>query len=160
MRCVRATIGEVEKQGVLHNLSVCICSLKYPACNANAPYCHLWPAPLYNIFPHFLINGTIFEKKKILKTKCVFWFSLQLLSEKFLIFRRNERDTIKMYVGLHVNCPLFLSDFNETWIFLTDFRKILKYKISTKIYAVGAELFHADRHDAANCRFMQLCERV
>ena len=37
-------------------------------------YCHLWPALLYNIFPHYLINGTIFEKKK-LKTKCVLIFS-------------------------------------------------------------------------------------
>jgi len=24
---------------------------------------------------------------------------------------------IKMYIGLHVKYPLFLSDFNETWIF-------------------------------------------
>jgi len=29
---------------------------------ALAPNCHLWRAPLYNIFPHFLTNGTIFEK--------------------------------------------------------------------------------------------------
>ena len=27
------------------------------------------------------------------------------------------------YIGLHVKYPLFLSDFNETLIFLTDFRK-------------------------------------
>jgi hypothetical protein len=62
-RRVRAPTAAVEKPWVLHNLSVCICSLSYPSCNAHAPYCQLCPAPLYNIFPHYLINGTIFEKK-------------------------------------------------------------------------------------------------
>jgi len=28
-----------------------------------------------------------------------------------------------MYIGLHVKCPLFLSDFNKISIFLTVFRK-------------------------------------
>jgi len=32
---------------------VCVCSLRHPACNAHAPYCHLWPVRLYNIFSTF-----------------------------------------------------------------------------------------------------------
>jgi hypothetical protein len=34
-----------------------------------------------------------------------------------------------MYIGRHVKCPLFFSDFNDAWIFPTEFRKILKYEI-------------------------------
>jgi hypothetical protein len=47
-----------------------------------------------------------FSGKKLLNT-CVFLFSLQRLSETFLILRRNERDITKIYIGRHV-------DFNET----------------------------------------------
>jgi hypothetical protein len=39
------------------------------ACNARAPYCHLWPVRPYNIFPHYLISGTIFERRKLLNVK-------------------------------------------------------------------------------------------
>jgi hypothetical protein len=73
---------------------VCVCSLNYSACKALAPYCHLWPAWLYSIFPHYLINCTILGNK-IFRTCNVFWFCLQLLFEMFLILRRNERDIIK-----------------------------------------------------------------
>jgi len=30
---------------------VCVCNIRYPACNAHASYCHPWPAPLCNILP-------------------------------------------------------------------------------------------------------------
>ena len=125
LMCFRANIVAVEKQWALHNVSVCIFSLMYLACSAHAAYCHLWAAPLYNNFPLFLVKGTILYKKKLLNTKCVFWFSLQLYSDTFLILRRNEWGIIKNYIGLHVKYPLLMSDFNESWIFSTDFRTIL-----------------------------------
>jgi len=56
---VRVTNVAVEKRWVLHILSVCW-SLSYLALKAHAPYCHLWPASLYSIFLHHLINGKIF----------------------------------------------------------------------------------------------------
>ena len=39
---------------------------------------------------------------------------------------------------------LFLSDFNESWIFSTNFRMILMTKFHENP-SLGAELFHADR---------------
>jgi len=50
------------------------------------------------------------------------------LPEKFLIIKIIERDGIRnLYIVLHVKYSLFLSDFNYTGIFLTDFGKIFKY---------------------------------
>jgi hypothetical protein len=56
----------------------------------HAPHCHLRPVRLYGIFPHYLINGTIFVKT-LLNTKCVLGFCPQLLSGTFLFLRRNRR---------------------------------------------------------------------
>ena len=50
-------------------------------------YCHLWTDWLYYIFLLYLINGTIFRKMLLKSIKCVFWFSLQLLSDTFLILK-------------------------------------------------------------------------
>jgi hypothetical protein len=51
---------------------------------------YLWPLWLYHIFPHYLINRTIFEEKKQLSIKYVFKFPRLLLS--FVILRRIQRD--------------------------------------------------------------------
>ena len=45
------------------------------------------------------------------------------------------------HIGLHVKCPLFLSDFKETWIFSTDFEKKNQVSNFMKIHPAGAELF-------------------
>jgi len=47
-------------------------------------YCHLWPVWLYHILPH----GMIFRGGGGGSIKCVFLFSLQLLSETFFTLRR------------------------------------------------------------------------
>jgi hypothetical protein len=49
-----------------------------------------------------------------------------------------------MYIDLQVIFPLFLSDFNETWISSTHFEKYTNTAYY-KIRLVGTELFHADR---------------
>ena len=71
------------------------------------------PAPICNILPHYLINGKILEKMS-LKTKCVFWFLLQLLSETFLILGRTERDVIKNVHRSSCKVQLLLSDFKPS----------------------------------------------
>jgi len=72
---------------------MCVCSVRYPACNAHALYRHLWPAPLYYIYPHYLMNGTIFERQFLI-IKCVLIFDTQFC-EVFLNVIRTERDMIK-----------------------------------------------------------------
>ena len=63
-----------------------------------------------------------------------------------------------MYISFHVKYSLFLSDFNNAWMFLTDFWKILEYQIFMKTYPVGAELSHVDgqtdRRYKPNSRFL------
>jgi hypothetical protein len=70
-----------------------------PACKAHALYCQMWPVWLNHIFGHYLINGTIFGSM-LLNIKCVFCFSLQLLSETFLILIRIERQ-----IDINVKTP-------------------------------------------------------
>ena len=62
--------------------------------------------------------------------------------------------TIKMYFGFHVNCPTFLSDFNEICFILTDFHQSLHYEISGKSVWTSADTHgQTDGHDNANSAF-------
>jgi len=70
-----------------------------------------------------------------------------------------------MYIELHVNCPLFLPDFNETWTLSTQLRKIPKYQISWKSvqWEPSCSMRTDGRtniYDVANSRFSPFCERA
>jgi len=70
---------------------MCVCSLSYPACHEQEPYCHLWDVQLYNILTLYLINGTIFEKKKVTEHEICFDFLYNFcLKHSSLTLRRTE----------------------------------------------------------------------
>jgi hypothetical protein len=108
------------------------CRLWYSARNAHAPYCHLWPVRLYNIFQLYLINGSILEKKNI-EHKCVFFYFFYKFCLKIFSLQEELSEIWpKIYIGLCVKYPLLLSDFNDNWTFSTYFLKICKCQISLK----------------------------
>jgi len=61
-----------------------------------------------------------------------------------------------MCLSLHVKYPLFLSDFNETWIFLTDFKKYSNSKLQENL-SCGSQVFLCGwTDDQANSHCLQL----
>jgi len=125
---------------------VCVCSLRYPTCNAHAPY-YTTVSDLSDstIFFHIVSYAARFLEKKIYWKGNVFWFSLRLCL-KYFSFKKN------IYVGVHVKYPLFLLDCNVTWIIWTDFSRNAQLWIFIKIRTVGAELFHAYWHTQTDGR--------
>jgi len=135
---------------------VCLCSHIYPACNAYGPYYRLWPVRVYNIFPRYLINGTIFGKKAIEHKMSVSIFSTTSVWN-ISHSKKNSTRYDQKYI-LVFWYPLLLSDINENCVFSTGFREIFKYKILWKSVKWEPSWSmrkdgQTDRHDEANSRF-------
>jgi hypothetical protein len=79
---------------------------------------------------------------------------------KLVVLRKLREIWSNVCMVLHVNYPLFLSDFNETLIFSGKFPKSTQIPNLMKIRPVGAKLFHAkertdretDSYDEVNSR--------
>jgi hypothetical protein len=79
MGSIRGSIHAMEKQRVLHNMSLCIRNLRYPACNVRAPYCHV-ACPALQHFPTLFHKRHDFRKKKLSEYKmCVLIFSIKFV---------------------------------------------------------------------------------
>jgi hypothetical protein len=97
----------------------CVFSLNFPGSKEHAAmfYCHMWAHRDYSIVPRYPINGKVFEKK-LLNTKCVIWFSLQLLPETLLILRRFEQEIILSVQRPACKVPIILVRFQLNLNFL------------------------------------------
>ena len=107
----------------------------------------------YYIFPHYVKNGTIFGKK-LLNTKCVFWSSLQLLSETFLILWITGRDMIRNVYWSSCKVPVVLVSF--LYRFSKNTQKFYKNPSSDRrVFPCGRTV----RHDEANVAFRNFANR-
>ena len=83
------------------------------------------------MFPHYLINGTIFEE--VVDNKmCV--FSLQLLSKAFLILSRTERDVMKYVHRSSCKVIVIVFRFKRNLYFLDRFSKNTHIKFHENLY--------------------------
>jgi len=69
-------------------------------------YCHLRPIWLCHIFPHYVTKQHEFRGGG--SHWSVFWFSLQLLSQTFLILRAIRRDTVINVHSFSCKIPVIL----------------------------------------------------
>ena len=131
---------------------MCLCSLIHPACKTHAPYFHLWSAPFYNIFPHYLTEATIFGKK-LFNTQFVFRFSEQRFSDIFLVLRVIQIDIIIIHTS-PCKVPLIVVRFKKKTNFLDRFSKNsqISYENSSSVNR-AVSCGQTDRHNEANSRF-------
>jgi hypothetical protein len=144
---------------------MCVCSLRYPACNAHAPYCYQWPAPLYNIFPHYPRKGTIFEKNVTEYKMCVLisstTFVWNILHSKNNWARCEEKCTL-VFTYIRYSCPILIRF--EFWQHSLEKYSNKKFHENlsngSRVVPSGQTDGWMIRLDEANSRFSQLRERT
>jgi len=102
---------------------VCVYSRRFLACKARAPYWHLWPFRLYNIFRLYLVNLTIFEKKVIECKMCVLIFSTNFfwnISYSKNWARYDHKCILALMCGTRYSCHVltkieFFGNFSEKY---------------------------------------------
>ena len=85
------------------------------------------------------------NRKVLFNIKCLFWFALQLLSEKFFILRRTERDVIKNVYWSSCKVHIIFVRFWWNLNFLNRYSKSTQISNLMEVRPMGAELFHEYR---------------
>jgi len=139
--------------------SECVCSLRYPACIVQAPYCHLSSARPNNIFPHYLKRRNFL--KEVIEHKffvCHFLYSFCL--KHFFILRRTERDINKwMLVFMYstrYSCQILLNTEFSRQIF--EKFSYIKFHENPGGGSRAVQRGRSARHDEAISRLSQFCE--
>ena len=112
------------------------------------------PAVLYfSTLPH---KRHDFRKIKLWNIKCMFWFPVRLLLEACIILSRTEQDMIEYvywaFCKIYRNLIFFSRQIFEkcsSW-------KSVQWELNCAMRTDG----HTDRHNEANSRFSQSCERA
>ena len=119
------------KRNVSHILGVCLWD-----CLSKTQYtCSILTTVAFcasNIFLHYLTISTIFKE--------VYFF----VFATNISWKISQSKGYEMHIFVHENYPIIMSDFNEYWIFSTDFRSVLMLKFII-ILKVGAKLFHVEK---------------
>ena len=113
-------------------MRVCVCSL----------YCHLWPLWLDHIFPHHLINSTIFGN--IDHKMCVLIISTNSLRN----ISHSKKNSVSVTINVHSSAckvTIIIVRFDRNLNFLNRFLKNTQLSNFMKICPLRAEMLHADR---------------
>jgi hypothetical protein len=97
-----------------------------------------------------------FSEQKILIIKCVIWFAQQLCPKHFA-FYEEFGEISEMYIGLHEQYLLLLSDSHQTWFF-DIFSKNPQVSNWMKILPVEGDVFHANTQTQDETNDIKLIE--
>jgi hypothetical protein len=107
---------------------VCDCSLSYPVCITHyfcfVLYCSLWSVWLYHSFCTLSHERQSFGEY-LLNTNCVFWISVQILSDTLCIPITVQSHITITVPTVHFHVHYWLSSHNSVTVeFSTEFRKV------------------------------------
>ena len=127
----------------------------------HVPHYHLWPVWLYNIFPHYLIQGKVFKQKNIEHKTCVLIFSTTFICNIFCSknWVRYDQKCILVFMSRKCySCQILMKlEFSP---------QIFEKYSSIKLYenpsngSWGVPCGRTDRHDKANSHVLQFCEHA